>query len=186
MDTFTPTTAAHVDKSTLAVAFYDPEHAQRVTTALFTRTRGEILKNETLCWLCGQPASVVGPLELHHNTVERMFAEVIDWNLLKAAALAGEVGWTEGQRARNKAFDWDGFMAATPFDPYVYVDDMHLNGIPLCKPHHTGVNEGVHNVDWPRYQAQRYLIEGYKTTDQYTEDSEALRLQAIAEDDKAA
>ena len=93
MDTFTPTTAAHVDKSTLAVAFYDPEHAQRVTTALFTRTRGEILKNETLCWLCGQPASVVGPLELHHNTVERMFAEVIDWNLLKAAHESESISW---------------------------------------------------------------------------------------------
>jgi hypothetical protein len=177
------TTPAHIDKSTLTVAFYDPEHAQRITTPLFTRTRDEVLAKEPVCFMCGQPASVVGSLELHHNCVERMFAEIIDWNLIKDAALAGEVGWTEDQRKLNKEFDWDSFMNSVPFDPYVWVDNMHLNGIPICKPHHTGQNEGIHNVDYPRWLAQRYVKSGYKISDQYVVVDASLREQAIKEDE---
>ena len=179
-------TAAHTDKSTLTVSIYDPEHAARVTTPLFTRTRDEILKNEPLCWLCGLPKESVGPLELHHCNVERMFAEIIDWNLFAAAARAGEVGYTNSQREENKNWDWDTFLADLATDPmrcYDYVDNMHLNGMPLCKPHHTGVDEGRHNMDDPRWIAQRYLKAGYKYSDVYTEDAEDLRLKAIAEDD---
>lgn len=179
-------TAAHVDKSTLVVSVYDPEHAQRVTTPLFTKTRDEVLKSESLCWLCGNPASVVGSLELHHCNVERMFAEIMDWQLLKAAAMDGELGWTHNQRLENKNWDWDAFLAASPFDPYAYVDNMHLNGLPLCKKHHTGVDEGIHGMDFPRYLAQRYALAGYKYSDVYTVDPEDLRLKAIAEDDAAA
>jgi hypothetical protein len=178
-----PITTAHVDKSTLTVSVYDPEHAQRVTTAIFTKTRDEILKSETLCWLCGQPATVVGPLELHHCNVERMFAEIMDWELVRCAAMAGELGFTQNQRKENANWDWDSFLAATPFDPYAYVDNMHLNGLPLCKHHHTGVDEGIHNMDFPRWLAQRYAREGYKYSDVFVEDAEDARLLAIKEDD---
>jgi hypothetical protein len=178
-------TAAHVDKSTLTVQVYDPEHAQRVTTALFTRTRDEVLAHEPVCWMCGQLPSVVGPLELHHNTVERMFAEITDFALVKDAAMVGEVGWTPGQREANKSYDWDAFLSASPFDPYAWVDNMHLNGIPICKAHHTGQDEGIHNMDYPRWLAQRYVQAGYKYSDVYTVDTDELRIQAITEDDKA-
>jgi hypothetical protein len=182
----TTTTAAHVDKSTLTVSIYDPEHAQRVTTALFTRTRDEILANEPVCFLCGQLPAVVGPLELHHCNVERMFAEIIDWPIFAAAAKAGEIGWTPNQRLENQNWDWDSFLTAMKSDPmkcYDYVDNMHLNGMPLCKPHHTGVDEGIHAVDFPRYWAQRYIMAGYKYSDVYTIDSDDLRLKAISEDE---
>ena len=181
--TVTTVTQAHVDQSTLTVSIYDPEHAQRVTTAIFTRTRDEVLKDETVCWLCGQTADIVGSLEIHHNVVERMFAEIIDWQLIKDAALDGQVGWTEHQRELNKNYNWDKFMEAVPFDPYVWVDNAHLNGIPICKPHHTGKDEGIHSMDYPRWLAQRYIKEGYKYSDVYTEDSRELRLLAIGEDE---
>ena len=183
VNTVTVTTAAHVDQSTLTISIYDPEHAQRVTTPTFTRTRDEILKDETVCWLCGQTADVVGPLELHHNSVERMFAEIIDWQLIKDAAFDGQIGWTENQRELNKNYDWDTFMSAVPFDPYIWTDNMHCNGIPICKAHHTGKDEGIHSMDYPRWLAQRYIKADYKYSDVYTEDSETLRVKAIQEDE---
>lgn len=179
-------TAAHVDKSTLVVSVYDPEHAARVTTALFTRTRDEVLASEPLCWLCGCPKESVGPLELHHCNVERMFAEITDYELLRDAALAGELGFTPKQRELNRTWDWVSFLASLQIDPlrcYDYVDNMHLNGLPLCKPHHTGTDEGIHNMDFPRWQAQRYAKGGWKFSDAETIDSEAQRVQAIGEDE---
>ena len=181
-----PETVAHADKSTLAVQVYDPDHAQRVTTPIFTKTRDEVLAKESLCWLCGQPAEVCGPLELHHCNVERMFAEIIDYDLLAAAAKAGELGCTPDQRDLNKNYDWSTFLTRLAADPmvcYEYVDNMHLNGQPLCKPHHTGKDEGIHEMDYPRWLAQRYIKAGYKYSDVYTEDAEDVRLKAIAEDE---
>ena len=182
------TTAAHVDRSTLIVAVNDPEHAERVTTALFTTTRNEVLKTEAVCWCCGRDETAAGPLELHHCNIERMLAEAIDWPVFAEAAKVGEVGWTHNQREKNRAFDWDGFLVNVEKDPqvcYDYVDDMHLNGLPLCKHCHTGKGSGIHAMDYPRWIAQRYLKAGYVYSDATTIESEALRLKAADEDEAA-
>ena len=64
-----------------------------------------------------------------------------------------------------QAFDFDMFLATTPFDPYVFVDDMRVNGRLLCKQFHTGPDEGIHALPYPIYLAQKYLVEGYKFSD---------------------
>jgi hypothetical protein len=58
------------------------------------------------------------------------------------------------------AFDWSAFDAEP--DPYRFVDDMTVNGLLLCKAHHTGTDEGIHAMPHPLWVAQRYAREGYR------------------------
>ncbi|UNJ99715.1 hypothetical protein [Ralstonia sp. RRA.1] len=51
-----------------------------------------------------------------------------------------------------------------PADPYLFVDDMTVNGLLLCKQHHTGKDAGIHDMPFPLWIAQRYAIEGYQFT----------------------
>jgi hypothetical protein len=138
-------TQVHAEKETLTIDVNIPGHEARVTTALFTRTRKELIEREGgKCFVCGCTANEVGPLEAHHHPVERSFAEMIDWNLVKAD---------------YPNFDWANF---DPKDPYAFVDDMTVNGLLLCKKHHIGKDEGIHALPYPIWLAQRYGREGYQ------------------------
>lgn len=154
-------TDAHEEKETLSVAVNIPDHEDRTTTALFTRTRKVLLDREGgRCWICNRTAEEAGhPLEAHHNPIERCLAEMIDWDLVAADAKAGHLG------PYAEAFDWSAFLAAQPFDPYVFVDDMTVNGLLLCKDHHIGKDEGIHAMPFPLFLGQRYGKEGYKFSD---------------------
>lgn len=144
----TAVTEVHEEKNTFEVDVNIPGHDPRVTTPLFERTRKLLIEREgARCWVCGCTAEESGhPLEAHHSPVERSFAEMVDWS--------------EGSLIRRAfpAFDWANF---NPKDPYKFVDDMTVNGLLLCKPHHTGKDEGIHCLPFPVWLAQKYGQDGY-------------------------
>lgn len=132
-------TAAHVEKETLVVDINIPEHAARVTTELFRKTRLALIAHHgDRCWICGLTAAETGhPTEAHHYPVERSLAEMFDWSRFMADARAGVWGPVV------QAFDWDHF---DPAHWESFVDDMTVNGMLLCKPHHIGLDEGIHGI----------------------------------------
>lgn len=148
-------TQNHEEKETLSVDVIIPGHAPRVTTKLFTESKKALLERDgARCWICGRTAEESGhPLESHHHPIERSLAEMIDWDRFKADCIAGL--W--GEPARN--FNWDKF---DPTDPYTFVDDQTVNGRILCKAHHTGKDEGIHDMPYPLWICQKYGREGYK------------------------
>ena len=148
-------TAAHDEKETLTVDVIIPEHADRTTTALFRRTREALIAKWNRCYVCGALHTPESPLEAHHHPIERSIAELIDWKRLERDCRAGM--WGEPAAL----FDWDHF---DPADPYAFVDDMRVNGLLLCKAHHTGTDEGIHTMPYPLWLAQRYAREGYQFT----------------------
>ena len=150
-------TEIHEQKDTLLVDINVPGHEPRVTTKLFTESKKKLLERDgARCWICNRTAEESGhPLEAHHNPVERSLANMIDWSIFKTDCEAGIWG------AHAKAFDWSKFDEK---DPYSFVDDMTVNGLALCKAHHTGKDEGIHDLPYPLYIAQRYGKEGYKFT----------------------
>ena len=143
-----PVTETHEEKTTFTVDVNLPGHDPRVTTALFTRTRKELIAREGgRCCVCGCTADEVGPLEAHHHPIERSFAEMIDW------------GPDSTIRKEFPGFDWASF---DPADPYKFVDDMTVNGLLVCKKHHIGKDEGIHSLPYPVWLAQKYGREGYQ------------------------
>ena len=155
MNTQNDVTKVHEEKETLSVDINIPGHDPRTTTPLFLNTKKLLLERDgAQCWLCGCTAEESGePLESHHYPIERSLADMIDWNLFKTDCLEGKWG------SHAKAFDWDSF---NPSDPYSFVDDQTVNGMILCKKHHTGQDEGIHDMPHPLWIAQKYGKEGYK------------------------
>ncbi|WP_036662246.1 hypothetical protein [Pandoraea sp. SD6-2] len=153
-------TQTHDERETLVVDVLLPGHEPRTTTPLFTHSRTTLLEREGgRCFVCGGTEQDSGhPLEAHHHPIERSTANLIDWSRFADDCRAGVWG------ARAQAFDWDGFLSATPFDPYRFVDDMTVNGMVLCKDHHIGKDEGIHAMPLPLWVAQKYAIEGYRFT----------------------
>lgn len=145
-------TDVHEEKNSFVVDVNIPGHEPRTTTSLFTRTRLDLLKRDGgRCWVCGCTAEESGsPIEAHHCPIERSFAMMIDWSVDSII------------RKDFPGFGWGSFNEA---DPYSFVDDMHVNGRLLCKAHHTGKDEGVHDLPEPVWLAQRYGKEGYKFSD---------------------
>jgi hypothetical protein len=138
----------HEEKNTFQVDVNIPGHDPRVSTPLFIKSRLHLLERDGgRCWICNATASESGhPLEAHHYPIERSFAEMVDWSA--------------GSQIRKDFpnFGWGSFDEA---NPYSFVDDMNVNGRLLCKPHHTGKDEGVHCLPEPAYLAQRYGKDGY-------------------------
>lgn len=152
------TATDHAVKETLVVAVNVPGHDERVTTSLFTRTKKALIDRDgEHCYVCNRTAEQSGqPLESHHHPIERSMANMIDWELFKKDALAGKFG------PHAQAFDWSRFDVT---DPMSFVDDQTVNGVLLCKAHHTGTNQGIHDMPYPLWIAQRYGKEGYQFSD---------------------
>jgi hypothetical protein len=164
----------HEEKLTLSVDVNIPGHDPRVTTPLFIHSKAALIAREGgRCFVSGQTADESGhPLEAHHHPIERSFANMIDWVRFAKDCQAGIWG------PHPMAFDWVGFFIGgetvtvdlpaakvsyvKPLDPYLFVDDMRVNGMLLSKPFHTMVDMGIHNLPYPVWIAQRYGIEGYK------------------------
>ena len=144
----TDVTQVHEEKETLVIDVNLPGHDPRVETPLFRKTRDSAIKYAgSRCWVCNRTAEESGaPLEAHHYPIERSFAEMVDWS--------------EGSRVRKDfpAFDWASF---DPSNPYTFVDDMNINGLILCKFHHTHADSGIHYLPHPIWIAQRYGKDGY-------------------------
>lgn len=178
-------TNTHDEQETLHVEVVIPGHDPRKPTALFERTRHELMQMDgARCWVCQRTAAEAGPLQAHHFPVERSLANMIDWTLIKEDAAKGELGLTKRQRQGAMEFDWhlffhgaiekvvpahqDGhslipeYSIYVPVDPYMFVDDMTVNGLILCRSHHIGRDMGIHMMPHPLWIAQRYGIAGYE------------------------
>ena len=134
----------HEIRKTVSDNMYVQDHPDRVTTALFERTRKELIAAGGRCWICNKPHTHEDPLELHHSHIER--------------CVMGEIDYGPGSNIQRDlpAFDWVHF---NPADPVALVDDARANGLLLCKLHHTGPL-GIHSRTYPEFEAQRYLKEG--------------------------
>lgn len=172
----TSVTTTHEEKETLAVDINLPGHDPRTTTPLFVHSKKELEVTEGgRCYICNCTADEAGPLEAHHHPIERSLAEMVDWELVYRDAIAGHLG------PAAQAFNWDGFFQGCgkeivpgrdithpqairriPKDPYLFVDDMRVNGRLLCKKHHIGKDEGIHAMPYPLWIIQRYAKEGYQ------------------------
>lgn len=153
------TSENHEEVLSLSIDVNIPGHLPRGSaTPLFMHTRRALLEREGgKCWLTGLTAEQLGgPLEAHHYPIERCFAEGVDWVRFSNDAKFGHWG------PYAAAFDWASFFAATPFDPYAFVDDMTVNGRLLGKQYHTGKDEGVHMLPEPIWLAQKYMVEGFQ------------------------
>lgn len=143
-------TDAHEMKYTFTVDVNVPQHADRIATPLFEKTRKELLEKEGgRCWICQRTAEESGhPLEAHHLGIERCFAEApIDWDLVKVD---------------YPNFDWSTFDES---NPYLFVDNCLAQARILCKDHHTSKEMGIHNLPFSVWVMQRYLKDGYKFND---------------------
>jgi hypothetical protein len=139
-------TQVHEQTETLTVDVNIPGHEERTTTALFRNSKKALVLRESgRCFICGCNAEETGhPMEAHHHPIERSMANMIDWELVKPFF---------------PHFDWSSF---DPADPYTFVDDMTVNGLLLCKAHHTGKDEGIHDMPYPLWIAQKFGREGYQ------------------------
>jgi hypothetical protein len=146
----------HELKETLKVDVEIPGHEDRTTTALFLHTKKLLLaKTGARCFICNATAAESGhPLESHHKIIERCLTHVIDFKLVQTDCERGMYG----EDAKN--FDWPDFWQKN--DPYLFVDNQLVNGIILCKQHHTGLDAGVHMLPHPFWISQRYMKEGEK------------------------
>lgn len=149
-------TDSHDEKETLKVDVCIPQHEDRVTTALFCHTRDALIAREGgRCWVCGRTGDEAGkPLEAHHHPIERSMAEMIDWPAFAADCKAGAWG------KYPQGFDWDAFLAKG--DIYAFADDMTVNGLLLCRDHHTVGDSGIHTLPYPLFVAQKYGKDGYQ------------------------
>lgn len=151
----------HDLKDTLSVEVETPGHEKRgAASALFVRTKKLLKKLGSFlgfrpkfspgrCFICNATEEELGqPLEAHHFGIEWSFAQAqINWDLVKLDF---------------PDFDWVHF---DPADPMTFVDDMQAQGVLLCKKHHTGKDEGIHNLPFTLWIMQRYLKDGYKFSD---------------------
>jgi hypothetical protein len=146
-------TAIHNFRQTILIDVYLPAHEERTTTYLFEKTRKQLIERENgKCHICGRTEEQSGhPLEAHHHPIERSLTNSVDWNLV---------------RKDFPDFDWNEFDEKG--DPYLFVDNMLVNGMLLCKDHHTGLNEGIHFTTYPFFIIQRYMKSGYKYSDTET------------------
>lgn len=175
-------TEVHVERESLHVEVNLPGHEARVTTPLFRHSREALIEREGgRCWISGMTAEESGhPLEAHHFPIERSLANMTDWARFSRDAKAGFWG------PYAKEFDWDKFFEGAqertvhipadhvagvaaktvhlliPKDPYLFVDDMRVNGLLLAKPFHTGEGMGIHYMPHPLWVVMRYAIEGYQ------------------------
>lgn len=139
----------HEQKISFQVDVNLPDHAERTTTSKFLHSKKELIKKVNgKCWICGRTEETSGhPMEAHHYPIERSLAEGVDWALVKTDF---------------PEFDWLTFNEKQ--DPYFFVDDMMVNGMLLCKNHHTALNMGIHTMPHPLWVIQRYLKAGYQYT----------------------
>lgn len=148
-------------KRTLTEIVIDPSHAERKESPEFRHSK-ERLKEDGhyYCWVCGS----VEDLQVHHMA-EWMFANVIDFDKLKAFVEEWDV-YGYGRLLKNA--------------PLATVDDIRCL-IVLCQEHHTGVDHadensgtGIHSLTFPAWLIQRLAKDGEDPVPQQNEAAEEV------------
>ena len=127
-------TGEHLQKQTLTVQVYIPDHPDRSESPIFRATRKKLIEDnpDACCFICGTKDC----LELHHEIVEWCDSAAVDWS--KVAKVVPE-------------FDWDSF---DPSNPATFIDSEHNARLVLCKKHHTGLDHGIHMLPEPLWRLQ--------------------------------
>lgn len=134
----------HLHKETFTEVLEIPDHEKRTTSNLFKKNREHLVDELGKgCWVCGSKED----LEVHHYLVE--------WSLFNDCDCAK---LTE----LSKVFDAYGFgkLMETEIDN---PDDIR-NLMVLCKHHHREPNNGVHEVTFPTWIAQKIAKDGVDLT----------------------
>lgn len=143
-------TAEHVEHRVLHDFAIDPDHVERSESAEF-RSAKERLRQDGhyQCWVASCRSTE--HLQVHHLGAEWMFANVVDFERLKAFL---------------EAFDPYGYSKLLRNKPIESVDDIR-NMLVLCQPHHTGVDHedgnggtGIHSVTFPTWASQCVTVDG--------------------------
>ena len=164
----------HEQKETLSEDVFEPGHDPRTVTATFRKTKKELEElGEDRCFICNATASEAGlPLEAHHVIIERCFTNGTDWRRVQAVlggATPEELALLASSKQpilrwlhRIMSFDWASFNPDSEEAAYAFVDNMLANGLMLCKKHHTGKDEGIHDLSFPIFLFQKFAKPGYK------------------------
>jgi hypothetical protein len=125
----------HLQKQTLTVQVFIPDHPDRTTTPIFAATRRKLIEHnpDACCEICGTKDS----LELHHQHVEWCDSTAVDWD-----KVSKEV----------PEFDWVSFDQSKP---ETFIDSEWNARLVLCKKHHTGLDHGIHMLPYPLFLLQK-------------------------------
>lgn len=135
----------HEQRRTLSIDVLIPDHPERTGTPIFDATRRELIGNNpaAACEVNNGHCDHDNPLELHHAVVEWCDSNGVDWDKVKAAV---------------PGFDWDNF---DPSKPETFIDGKWNANRVLCKKHHTGKDHGIHCLDYPTWQMQKFETAGF-------------------------
>ncbi len=136
---------AHLQKQTLTVQVFVPDHPDRSTSPTFVATRRKLIEHNPAakCFVDNKHCDHEHPLELHHSVVEWCDAGAVAWDLV--AELVPD-------------FDWSTFNPATPES---FIDSEWNANLVLCKKHHIGKDHGIHTLPYPLWRLQRLAKESF-------------------------
>ena len=146
-----PVTDNHEEKGTLTVDVIIPGHDPRVDTPEYRQSHIEAVKRDGGCLVCGKADT----LETHHVFVERCMTNLVDRGSLETM-----LNWIHNASAAAIA---QLASLSSDADMMQFVDST-ANLLTLCHDHHLGKDEGIHMMDFPRWAAQWYGVEGYQYT----------------------
>ena len=127
----------HEFRESVAVDIWYPDHPPRTESALFSRTKHNLINQLDLpCFICGTKEL----REVHHFHVEWAFADGVDWEKMKTL---------------HPNFPWDTFK-----DPSDFVDHPY-NMMILCQEHHRKTDRGIHNMPYPLWIMQQHSMAGF-------------------------
>ena len=127
----------HEFKESFELDCWYPDHAKRVESPLFERTKHHLIDVQNVpCWLCGS----LEHREVHHFILEWAYADAVDFEKVKAD---------------YPTFDWASFKEPTDFI------DSAFNMRVLCEVCHRGKGRGIHCLPFPVWVVKRYLKDGF-------------------------
>ncbi len=114
----------------LYVDVYYPDHPPRTESALFRKTKRDLIKVKNVpCWVCGTRQN----REVHHFYLEWADSAGVDWARM---------------RQLHPDFDWSTFRGPSDF-----VDSPYNMRI-LCMKHHRHRDAGIHMLPYPIFVMQ--------------------------------
>ena len=135
----------HLQKQTLTITVFVPDHPDRTTTPIFAATRRKLIVNnpKAKCFIDNKHCDHDHPLELHHSIVEWCDSRAVDWDLVAEVV---------------PDFDWKNF---DPSKPETFIDSEWNANLVLCKRHHIGKDHGIHTLPFPLWRLQRLAKESF-------------------------
>ena len=129
----------HLQKQTLTIAVFAPDHPDRTTTPIFKHTRKLLIESNPAakCWIDNEHCDKDNPLELHHSIVEWCDSTAVNWDMVKQLA---------------PDFDWASFDENKP---ETFIDSPSNANLVLCKKHHVGLDHGIHMMPYPLWRLQK-------------------------------